>query len=249
MMLKGRVALVTGGGRGNGASMAKGLAREGASVAVIDIDLEPAEEIAAEIRQAGGTATAFELDVTDFEACKATAPRVAKELGEVSILVNNAGVIRRAKLDDPDIREAWDLCMDVNTGGVFNATMGFLPHLRATKGSIINIASVVAFVSMDTFVGYAASKSALLGLTRNFARQLAPEGVRVNAIAPGPFETPMTQATMADKERQEFYRSKIPLGRWGRPDELMGPIVFLASDMSSFVTGTTVVVDGGVLIG
>lgn len=241
--------MVTGGGRGNGASIARGLAKEGAAVAVIDIDAEPAEQVAKEIRQQGGEAAAFVLDVTDFEACKAMAPKVLSALGEVAVLVNNAGVIRRAKLDDSDIRQSWDACMDVNAGGVFNATMGFLPQLRATRGSIINIASVVAFASMDTFVGYAASKAALLGVTRNFARQLAPEGVRVNAVAPGPIETPMTQATMADKARQEFYRSRIPLGRWGRPDELIGPIVFLASDMSSFVTGSIIVVDGGVLTG
>jgi len=249
IMLQGRVALVTGGGNGNGAAMAKGLAREGAQIAILDIDQEAAERTSAEIRTAGGNAKAFVGDVTDLSGCKEAAERVSRELGNVSILINNAGVIRRARLDDEDIKQAWDLCMDVNTGGVFNVTMAFLSQLRATKGSVINVASVVAFVSMDTFVGYAASKAALLGLTRNFARQLAPEGVRVNAIAPGPFETPMTQATMADQARREFYRSKIPLGRWGKPEELIGPILFLASDMSSFVTGTTLVVDGGVLTG
>lgn len=249
MLLEGRLALVTGGGRGNGASISKGLAREGAAVAVIDKDLEPAEEVAREIREAGGEANAFELDITDFDAAKATARKIASAMGDVSILVNNAGIIRRAKLDDEDVRESFDACMSVNTGGVFNMSLAMLPQLRATKGCIVNISSVVAFITMDTFVGYAASKAALLGITRNLARQLAPEGVRVNAVAPGPFATPMTQTTTGDESRREFYRSKIAMGRWGEPDELIGPVVFLASDMASFITGVTLPVDGGVLTG
>ncbi|MEE2692732.1 MAG: glucose 1-dehydrogenase [Pseudomonadota bacterium] len=249
MLLENRIALVTGGGRGNGASIARGLARHGAAVAVLDRDRAPAEEIAKEIRDNGGKAEAFVLDVTDYDAAMKLPETVAAALGEVSILVNNAGVIRRAKLDDPDVRESFDECMSVNVGGVFNMSLAMMPHLRATKGCIINISSVVAFVTMDTFVGYAASKAALFGITRNLARQLAPDGVRVNAVAPGPFETPMTKTTTGDDARREFFRSKIALGRWGDPDEMIGPVVFLASDMASFVTGVTLPVDGGVLTG
>lgn len=249
MLLKGRLALVTGAGRGNGASIAKGMAQQGAALAIIDRDLEPAEEVAQAIRDEGGKAQAFALDVTDFEGAKRLPEQIEASLGKVSILVNNAGIIRRAKLDDEDVRESFDACMNVNTGGVFNMSLAMLPHLRATKGCIINISSVVAFVTMDTFVGYAASKAALLGITRNLARQLAPDGVRVNAIAPGPFLTPMTQTTQNDDSRMEFYRQKIAMGRWGNPDELIGPVVFLASDMASFITGVTLPVDGGVLTG
>lgn len=249
MLLKGKLALVTGAGRGNGASIAKGMAQQGAALAIIDRDLEPAEEVAQLIRDEGGKAQAFALDVTDFEGAKRLPDQIAASMGQVSILVNNAGIIKRAKLDDEDVRESFDACMNVNTGGVFNMSLALLPHLRATKGNIINISSVVAFVTMDTFVGYAASKAALLGITRNLARQLAPDGVRVNAIAPGPFLTPMTQTTQNDNSRMEFYRQKIAMGRWGNPDELIGPVVFLASDMASFITGVTLPVDGGVLTG
>lgn len=249
MLLKDRIALVTGAGRGNGASIAKGLAREGATIAVLDRDEAPALEVAEEIRAEGGQAEAFVLDITDIEGARALPARIEERFGKVSILVNNAGIIKRAKLDDADVMESFNQCMNVNTTGLFNMSMAMLPHLRATKGCIVNISSVVAFISMDTFVGYAASKSALLGITRNMARQLAPDGVRVNAVAPGPFETPMTQATMGEDSRREFYRSKIAMGRWGQPDELIGPIVFLASDMASFVTGVTLPVDGGVLTG
>jgi NAD(P)-dependent dehydrogenase (short-subunit alcohol dehydrogenase family) len=249
MLLNDRIALVTGAGRGNGSSIAKGLAKEGALIAVLDRDKEPAEQVAAEIRDSGGKAEAFVLDITDVDGAKALPDQIEAKLGKVSILINNAGIIHRANLDDPNVQESFDACMAVNTGGLFNMSVAMLPHLRATTGCIINISSVVAFITMDTFVGYAASKSALLGITRNMARQLAPDGIRVNAIAPGPFETPMTNTTTGDEARREFYRTKIAMGRWGHPDEMIGPVVFLASDMSTFVTGVTLPVDGGTLTG
>jgi NAD(P)-dependent dehydrogenase (short-subunit alcohol dehydrogenase family) len=247
MLLKGHIALVTGAAQGNGAAIAAGLAAEGARVVATDLDAAGAERTAASIRQAGGEAWAFELDVTDPEACAAVATEVGRAAGQVSVLVNNAGVCPRHSIDSPDLHRSWNLALDVNLHGTLNVTLAFLPALRATKGTIINIASIASFVSTATSVGYSTSKAAVRMLTQNLAQELAKDGVRVNAIAPGTFATAMTEATRHDPERSERFLARIPMGRFGEPAEMVGPVVFLASAMSSYVTGSTVVVDGGYL--
>jgi len=247
MLLKGRIALVTGAAQGNGAAIAKGLAAQGARVVTTDIDGAGAERTAAEIRAHGGNACGFVLDVTDAAACTALAGEVARAAGPVSVLVNNAGVCPRHGIDSPDLRRAWNLALDVNLHGTLNVTLAFLPVIRESRGVIINIASIAAFVSTATSIGYSTSKAALKMLTQNLAQELAKDGVRVNAIAPGTFATAMTVATREDPARREKFLARIPMGRFGEPDELVGPVVFLASDMSSYMTGSTVVVDGGYL--
>ena len=247
MRLQGRIAFVTGAGQGNGAAIARGLAAEGAKLIVTDIALDTAERTAEEIRAKGGEAWAYTLDVTDAPASKALAKEIAASVGDVSIVVNNAGVCPRHTIDSPDLERAWNLAMDINLKGALNVSLAFLDALRKTKGAIVNIASIASFVSTATSVSYPVSKAGLRALTQSMAHELAKDGVRVNAIAPGTFATAMTEATRFNPERYERFLTRIPMGRYGEPEELVGPVVFLASDMSSYVTGTTVVVDGGYL--
>nr|WP_267957709.1 glucose 1-dehydrogenase [Halomonas zhangzhouensis] len=240
------MAIVTGAGQGVGACIAKGLAKEGARVILVDIRLENAEKTAEEIRSIGSEAWAYALDVTNAEACIALAETVDQH-GDVSLLVNNAGVCPRNTIDSPDVRETWALGMNVNLDGTLNMILPFVPTLRKTKGGIINMASIASFVSTATSISYSTSKSAVKMLTQNLAAELGKDGVRVNAVAPGTLVTPMTEATRNNDERRERFLSRIPMGRFGDPNEIVGPVVFLASDMSSYVTGTTIVVDGGYL--
>ncbi|KMO32203.1 3-oxoacyl-ACP reductase [Methylobacterium variabile] len=246
MLLRGRVALVTGAGQGNGAAIARGLAKEGATLVCTDIDPAAADRTARAIAEDGGQATAYALDVAD----KAAAERLAAALDAaqpVSIIVNNAGICPRHRIDSPDLAQNWQAAIDVNLTGALNVTVAFLPALRRTKGTVVNIASIASFVSTATSVSYPVSKAGLRALTQSLAHELAPEGIRVNAIAPGTIATPMTEATRLDPARSERFLARIPMGRYGEPEELVGPVVFLASSMSSYVTGTTLVVDGGYL--
>lgn len=247
MLLDGRIALVTGAGQGNGAAIAVGLAAEGAGVIATDIAPQSAQATAARITDAGGKAWAFALDVTDSAACATLAAEIASLIGDVSIVVNNAGICPRHSIDSPDLARQWDAAMDVNLRGTLNVSVAFLASLRKTRGTIINIASIASFVSTATSVSYPVSKAGVRALTQSLAHELAKDGVRVNAIAPGTFATAMTEATRSNPERSERFLARIPMGRYGEPEELVGPVVFLASNMSSYVTGTTLVVDGGYL--
>ena len=247
MVLQGALALVTGAGQGNGLAIAKGFAQHGAHVIATDINERTAREAAAEIAGAGGRASAYALDVADPEMCNRVAAAVKAEHGPISVLLNNAGVCPRNTIDSPDVRKTWDFAMKVNLEGTLNVTLAFVDALRITKGSIINMASIAAFVSTSTSIAYSTSKAAIKMLTQNLAQELARDGVRVNALAPGTFETAMTEATRSNPERREKFLARIPMGRFGAPDELVGPALFLASSMSSYVTGTTIVVDGGYL--
>lgn len=247
MVLQGALALVTGAGQGNGLAIAKGFAQNGARVIVTDINERTARDAADEIASAGGLASAYALDVADPEMCKRVAAAVRAEHGPISVLVNNAGVCPRNTIDSPDVRKTWDFAMKVNLDGTLNVTLAFVEALRATKGCIINMASIAAFVSTSTSVAYSTSKAAIKMLTQNLAQELARDGVRVNALAPGTFETAMTEATRSDPARRETFLARIPMGRFGAPEELVGPALFLASSMSSYVTGATIVVDGGYL--
>ncbi|PZW37742.1 NAD(P)-dependent dehydrogenase (short-subunit alcohol dehydrogenase family) [Humitalea rosea] len=247
MLLAGRIAFVTGAGQGNGAAIALGLAAEGARVIVTDIAAEGAARTADAIRAAGGEAWDYVLDVADGAACKALAARIGQEVGDVSLVVNNAGICPRHTIDSPELERAWDAAMDINLRGTLNVSVAFLAPLRATRGTIVNIASIASFVSTATSVSYPVSKAGVRALTQSMAHELAKDGVRVNAVAPGTIATAMTAATRNDPERSARFLTRIPMGRYGEPEELVGPVVFLASAMSSYVTGTTLVVDGGYL--
>lgn len=247
MLLENRVALVTGAGGGIGRALCLGLARAGAHVVATDRAAEAARASAEAVRASGGRADWAALDVTDRSGAAAILGKVMETTGDVSILVNGAGICPRHGIDDPGLFDAWDAVMKVNLDGALNVTMAVLPALKRTRGCIVNIASIAAFVSTATSLGYSTSKAALKMLTQNLAQELAPSGVRVNAIAPGTIATEMTTATRNDPARAARFLARIPMARFGEPEELVGPVVFLCSSMATYVTGTTLVVDGGYL--
>lgn len=246
-LLNGDVALVTGAAQGNGRAIALGLAAAGAAVALGDVNLAGAEAVAAEIRTAGGKAMAGAVDVSRPEACAAFAAQAEAALGPASILINNAGIIRRVTLDDADYDADWDDTLRINLTGSKNMLRAALPQLRKTKGRVVNLGSIMSFVSAPRNSAYSASKGAIRQFTKALAIELAADGIRVNAIAPGVIATPMTEATRNDANAIGRFLQHTPMGRVGEPDELVGPVVFLVSRLSSYVTGTMLPVDGGYL--
>ena len=246
-MLLGRLALVTGAGHGNGAAIARGLAAAGAEVIVTDIDNDAARTIADSIVAEGGKARGFMLDVTDEESCAKLARDLSLLVGPIRILVNNAGIFLRGNLVAADGRERWDQTMAVNVQGPFNVTMAFVDQLKLTKGTIVNIASINSYVAAAGAGAYPVSKGALAQFTRALAAELAPDGVRVNALAPGLIATAMSEPTRADPKRLEAFLAHVPMKRVGEPEELAGPVVFLCSDAASYITGAILPVDGGYL--
>ncbi len=246
-LLEGRLALVTGAGQGNGRAIAKGLAQAGARVVVTDINAEAAARVAGEILESGGRASHYRLDVSRLDDCVALAAQVEAEVGALDILVNNAGIIVREGLDSPKVAANLERTLDVNVLGTFYPVHAWLKSLRATKGTIVNVASIAASIGIPGVVGYSPSKGAVKQLTQALAVELAKDGVRVNAIAPGVIETPMTSATREAPEKLDRFMSRTPMARVGQPEELVGPVVFLASPMASYVTGVTLAVDGGFL--
>lgn len=242
-VLQGKTALVTGGGQGNGRAIAKGLAKAGAKVIVTDLNEDNAKSVAQEITQSGGSATAYRLDVTSAEQCT----NVAASVGNIDVLVNNAGIIIREGIDSPKVDTNLERTLDVNVMGTFRPTNAWLKALRATKGVIINVGSIASTTGIPNVVGYSPSKGAVKMLTQALAVELAKDGIRVNAIAPGVIETPMTSYTREAPERLDKFMMRTPMGRVGQAEELVGPVVFLASDMASYVTGVTLPIDGGFL--
>lgn len=242
-VLQGKTALVTGGGQGNGRAIAKGLAKAGAKVIVTDLNEVNAKSVAQEITQSGGSATAYRLDVTSAEQCT----DVAASVGNIDVLVNNAGIIIREGIDSPKVDTNLERTLDVNVMGTFRPTNAWLKALRATKGVIINVGSIASTTGIPNVVGYSPSKGAVKMLTQALAVELAKDGIRVNAIAPGVIETPMTSYTREAPERLDKFMLRTPMGRVGQAEELVGPVVFLASDMASYVTGVTLPIDGGFL--
>jgi len=178
---------------------------------------------------------------------RALADEVAASTDRLDVLVNNAGILLREGIDAPDAHRKIRRVFDVNVMGGFNVLHAFLPALRRTRGCVINIASGAAFIAQAGCIGYSGSKGAVKMLTQSMAVDLAPDGIRVNAIAPGVIETAMTDATRADPQRLQGFLRRTPLGRVGRPEEIAEPALFLASAMASYITGVTLPVDGGVL--
>ncbi|MGE0241585.1 MAG: SDR family NAD(P)-dependent oxidoreductase [Parvibaculaceae bacterium] len=246
MMLKGQLALVTGAAQGIGAAIAEALADEGARVIIADIHAERARDAAQALAGKGHDCIGEELDVTDRAGVEAFAARVARDVGPISILVNNAGIGLNMPLADDAAPKVWDDTIAVNLTGVFNVSRAFLPALKETRGSIVNISSVVAFTSGFADAGYVASKGGVRSLTQKMCRELAPFGIRVNAIAPGYIATAMSGPS--EREYVEWLDWHCPMKRFGRPEEIGGPVVFLVSPAASFVNGVTLPVDGGYLV-
>jgi NAD(P)-dependent dehydrogenase (short-subunit alcohol dehydrogenase family) len=245
-LLAQRIALVTGGGGGIGAAIASGLAEHGASVVVVGTTWGKLEHTVERIRSNGGQAWAYALNVADRAACHEVAKVVARDVGPVSVLVNNAGVIRYAKLDDQPVDQAWSDVIETNLTGPFNMVRAFLEPLKVTRGAIVNVGSIAGFIYTNNTVAYTASKGGLHSLTIAMARELGPHGVRVNTVAPGAVNTSMSPSA-SDATRLARLLQRVPLGRIGEPADIVGPVVFLASPMSAYVTGATLVVDGGYL--
>jgi NAD(P)-dependent dehydrogenase (short-subunit alcohol dehydrogenase family) len=239
-LLDGKLALVTGGGSGIGEGIARAMAENGARVIVADVNEAAAARAAAAI--APDTAH-YELDVTDRFSCDA----LARSIGPISVLVNNAGIIRRGKLEAENARTDWDATMAVNLDGPYNMVTAFLDQLKATKGCVINIGSVQSFVALPNSAAYTASKGGVRALTKALAIELSPQGVRVNAIGPGLIATPLNETARQNPEYMANFSQRIPLGRIGEPADIAGPAVFLASDLARYVTGVTLPVDGGFL--
>ena len=249
-LLQNHIAVVTGAGSGIGRAIASGYAREGARVVLLDINEKTATEAAKDIRDAGGKADSFELDVTRREDCVAVARQVADMVGPVSILVNNAGIARRNGMlgAAEAVIKDWEDIIAINLTGVLNVTHAFLGPLRPTRGRIVNIGSIQSFVHVRTpsSPAYTASKHGVLGFTRALAAELGKDGVRVNAIGPGFIETPINEKVRASNpDVAKMFIGHTPLGRAGKPEDIVGPAIFLASDLSAYVTGSIVMADGG----
>jgi len=248
--LSGRSALVTGGGRGLGRAIAEGLAEAGAQVFLASRKLANCEAAAAEIRARGGRAAAFAADVAKPESIDALVAEVLAATPRLHILVNNAGFGWAAPFFDFPL-DGWDRTFAVNVRGVFWLTRQVARHMRdAGGGSIVNVSSLSAFFGASDaeqpVVAYMASKGAVEALTKALAVKLAPDRIRVNAIAPGPFDTDMLDHIKKDPAALARHNAQVPLGRPGASDDVKGVAVFLASDAAAYVTGATLRVDGGV---
>jgi len=245
-LLDGKVAIITGASRGIGKAIAQNFVEMGATVCFTYMSSdEKAKALEKELTANGGTARGFKSDAGDFEAAQKLSEEVVKEFGSIDILVNNAGITRDNLLMRMS-EEQWDEIMAVNLKSVFNLTKAVLrPMLKARKGSIVNMSSVVGVKGNAGQANYAASKAGILGFTKSVALELGSRNIRCNAIAPGFIETEMTGAL--DEKTVQEWRDAIPLKRGGTPDDVANLCLFLASDMSGYITGQTINVDGGML--
>jgi len=241
--LAGKVALVTGANTGIGQAIAVALAEAGANVAVAG--RTPADETLSEIARTGRRALGIAADLSSIEPIDRVIAETVSALGRIDILVNNAGIIRRNDLAQ-FTEEAWDAVVDTNLKSLFFLSQAASrPMVAQGAGKIVNVASLLSFQGGIRVPSYAAAKSGVAGVTKAMANELAPQGVQVNAIAPGYIATNNTAALQADETRSRQILERIPTGRWGKPEDIAGAAVFLASPASDYVTGQVLAVDGG----
>lgn len=244
--LKDKIAIVTGASRGLGRAMAIALAEAGANVVGVSRTVEQQVETKRVIESMGRKYVAVALELRQLDKLSSIIDVTLKEFGTMDILVNNAGIIKRAPVIDYSV-EDWDEVMDVNLKSVFLLSQLFAKYLveNKKKGKIINVASMLSFQGGIFTTAYTVSKHGILGLTRVFANELAKYNINVNAIAPGYMVTDNTEALRKDEKRYNEILSRIPMGRWGMPEDLKGVVVFLASEASNYITGAVIPVDGG----
>ena len=243
--LLGKVALITGASKGLGKAMALALGAAGARLALVSRNLDQLTSVAGEVRALGAEAEVFQADVTDEKQVQQLEQAVIAKFGRIQILINNAGINIRKSVTDFSLSE-WQQVLDTNLTGPFLLCRAFVPHLKGQGyGRIINMTSIMSHVALAGRSAYAASKTGLLGFTRALALELAAEKITVNGISPGPVATEMNTPILQNPELNQQFISKIPVGRWGKVEEIAYPCIFLASSASAFMTGETIVIDGG----
>jgi len=245
MNLKNKVAIVTGARRGIGKAIALELAKKGASVVVSDINLEEQKQVVEEIKNLGQKALAIKADVTRKKEINSMIEKTINEFGQIDILVNNAGISGLKQFESMTEKD-WDKVLDINLKGVFLCTKTVLKHMIQQKsGKIISIASIAGKVGFRGASAYCASKAGIINFTKELALELAPKNINVNAIAPGIIKTKMTKDMLEDKEQRKGLMQSIPLNRVGKPEDIGKAAAFLASSDADYITGHTLVVDGG----
>ncbi|MBC8229321.1 3-oxoacyl-ACP reductase FabG [bacterium] len=244
--LDDRVAIITGGSKGLGKAMASALAGAGANVVVMSRHLNEAQVAADEIKnRTGRKILALEVDVSQQQQVEQMVSQTLEEFGRIDILINNAGINIRGSIEELKMEDLAQV-LNINLIGPILCCRAVVPYMKAQKyGRVINIASILGTVGMPNRTSYSTSKGAIIQFTRTLALELAPHNITVNAICPGPFATEMNRPLMDDPQVYQTFANKVPLGRWGEPEEIGGVAIFLASDASSFVTGATIYVDGG----
>lgn len=243
--LSGKSALITGASRGLGKAMALSLAGAGAKVALVSRNAGQLDGVAKEIEAAGGEARAFAADVTSEDQVAAVAHEVAAAYGNVQILINNAGINIRKPITEFTLDE-WNSVISTNLTSAFLFCRALVPQMKGKNyGRIINITSTMSHVAMPLRGAYSSSKAGLLGMTRVLALELAADGITVNGISPGPFATEMNTVLMQNPEINQQFISRIPLGRWGKVEEVGQLAVYLCSEDAGFITGTDILIDGG----
>jgi NAD(P)-dependent dehydrogenase (short-subunit alcohol dehydrogenase family) len=243
--LEGKVALITGASKGLGRAMAVALAQAGGRLVLVSRDQKQLAITADEVTAAGGQSERFSADVTDERQVKKLEQDVVERFGKVQILINNAGINIRKPITEFTLAE-WHQVLDTNLTGVFLMCRSFVPYMRGQGyGRILNMTSIMSHVALPGRSAYAASKHGLLGLTRALALELVSEQITVNGISPGPFATEMNTPIIQNPETNQQFISNIPLGRWGKVEEVGQLAVYLCSEEAGFITGTDILIDGG----